>query len=92
MTAGDLRLKLTLTSSVYGVVSVTVAPDYTVFEVEMMLDYTDMASDAAHMASQSNLGGYMISFDSFTNYASALETNANNMTRKKERKPLQEGM
>ncbi len=31
------------------------------------------------MVSQVNLGGYMISFESFANFASALEFNATNM-------------
>ena len=37
-----------------------------------------MAFDAARMVSQSNSGGYMISFDSFANLASSIETRANN--------------
>jgi hypothetical protein len=37
-----------------------------------------LASDAARMVSQSNSGGYMISFDSFANLASSIETGANN--------------
>ncbi len=45
----------------------------------MMLEYTDLASDAARMVWQSNSGGYMISFDSVANFASALETLASNM-------------
>ena len=57
MTAGDLRLELTLAPSSYEVVGVTIAPDYTVYEFEMMLEYTDLASYAARMVSQSNLGG-----------------------------------
>jgi hypothetical protein len=38
MTAGDLRLELTLAPSAYGVVGVTAASNYTVSEVEMMLE------------------------------------------------------
>jgi len=40
----------------------------------MMLEYTDLASDAARMVSQSNSGGRMISFDSFANRASSIES------------------
>jgi hypothetical protein len=79
MTAGDLRLELTLAPSAYGVVGVVAASNYEVNDVEMMLEYTDIASDAARMVSQSIFGGYMISFDSFANYASALEAKASNM-------------
>ena len=45
----------------------------------MMLEYTDLASDAARMVSQSNSGGYMISFYNFANYASTLEAKASNI-------------
>ena len=38
-----------------------------------MLEYTDLASHAACMVSQSNSGGYMILLDSFVNFASLLE-------------------
>ncbi len=60
MTARDLRLELTLAPPAYGVVGVTATSDYTVSDVEMMLEYTDLASDAARMVSQGNSGGYMI--------------------------------
>jgi hypothetical protein len=78
MTAGDLRLELTLANVADGVVGAGAAPKYTVSDVKMMLEYTDLASDAARMVSQSNSGGYMISFDSFANLASSVETGANN--------------
>jgi len=51
MTAGDLRLELTLAPSAYGVVGAAIASNYTVYEVEMMLEYTNLASDAARMVS-----------------------------------------
>jgi hypothetical protein len=44
---------------------VTAASDYAVFDVIKMLEYTDLASDAARMVSRINSEGYMISFDSF---------------------------
>jgi hypothetical protein len=44
-----------------------------------MLEYIDLVSDAAFMFSQSNSGGYMISFDNFRSYASSLETGAGTM-------------
>jgi hypothetical protein len=46
MAAGDLRLELTLSPTAYGVLGVTAASDYTVSDVEMMLEYTDLTSDA----------------------------------------------
>ncbi len=72
MTAGDLRLKLALAKANTGVVAAGAVLKYTVSEVELMLEYTDLASDAARMVSQSNSGGYMTSFDSFANFASSL--------------------
>jgi hypothetical protein len=78
MTARDPRLELTLANATDEVVAVGAAPNYTVEDVEMMLEYTDLASGAARMVSQSNSGGYMISFDSFANLASSIETGANN--------------
>jgi len=72
MVAGDLRLELTLAEAKNGVVAAGAVPEYTVSEVELMLEYTDLASDAVHVVSQSNSGGYMISFDSFANFASSL--------------------
>jgi hypothetical protein len=79
MIAGDLRLELTLAEAKTGVVAAGAVPKYTVSEVELMLEYTDLASDAARMVSQSNSGGYMISFDSFAVYASSQESGAAGM-------------
>ena len=78
MTAGDLRLKLMLANAADGVVGVGVAPKYTVSYVEVMLAVTYLAFDASRMVSQSNSGGYVISFDSFANLASSVETRVNN--------------
>ncbi len=52
--------------------AVGAVPTYTVSEVELVLEYTDLASDAAHMISQSNSGGYMISLDSFAVFVVSL--------------------
>jgi len=73
MVVGDLRLELTPAEAKTGVVAAGDVPEYTVREVELMLEYKDLASDAARMVNQSNSGGYMISFDSFANFASSLE-------------------
>ncbi len=67
MTAGDLRLELTLANAA-DIIVVDAARSWTVDNVEMMLEYTDLASDAARMVSHINSGGYIISFDSFANY------------------------
>jgi hypothetical protein len=79
MTAGDLWLEMTLAEVVPGVVGAGAVPKYTVSEVELMLEYIDLASNAARMVSQSNAGGYIISFDSFANVASSLEVGAAGM-------------
>jgi len=76
MVAGDLRLELTLAEANSGVVALGAVPKYTISEVELVLKYTDLASDAVRMVSQSNSGGYMISFDSFTAFASSQESGA----------------
>jgi hypothetical protein len=78
MSACDLRLELTLANASDGVIG-DAARTWTVDNVEMMLEYTDIASDAARMVSQSNFGGYMISFESFANYSPSLESNTINM-------------
>jgi hypothetical protein len=80
MIAGDLRLELTLAESETRVVGAVAKPKHTVSEVELMPEYTNLASYAARMVSQSNSGGYMISFDSFSTYASSLETGAGTMS------------
>ena len=60
MTAGDLRLELTLANATDGIVAVGAVPNYSISDVEMMLEYTDLAFDPARMVSLSNSGGYMI--------------------------------
>ena len=55
MSAGDLRLELTLANASDGVIG-DAARTWTVDNVEMMLEYTNLASDAARMVSQSNSG------------------------------------
>jgi len=74
MIAGDLRLELTLAESSSGVAAVGDVPRYTVSDVDPMMEYTDLASDAARKVSHSNSGGYMISFDRFAVFASSFET------------------
>jgi hypothetical protein len=74
MIAGDLRLELTLADAKSKVKAIRAEPKYTVSEVGLMLEYTDLASDATHMVSHSNSGGYMISFASFAVFASTLGT------------------
>ena len=74
MAAGDLRLELTLASATDGAVAADAVPLYTISDVGMRIGYTDLAFDASSMVSQSNSGGYMMSFDSFANLASSIET------------------
>ena len=68
-----------LTNAVYGVVGAVASPKYTVLDVEMMLMYTDLASDEARMVSHSISGGYVISFNSLANYTFASKPNASNL-------------
>ena len=78
MTSGDFRLELTLANAADGILA-DAALTWTLDSVELMLEHTDPASDAARMVSHSNSGGYMISFDSFANYSSSLEFGAGTM-------------
>ena len=78
MSASDLWLELTLANASDGVIG-DAARTWTVDNVEMMFEYTDLARNAARMVSQSISGGYMISFGSFANYSSSLETNTATM-------------
>jgi hypothetical protein len=75
MSAGDLRVELTLAANNDGVSipatgQTTGAKTWEVSDVELMLEYVELNSEAARMISQQNSGGYAISFDSFANYAS----------------------
>jgi hypothetical protein len=79
MMAGDLRLELTHAEAKTGVVAVGAVPKYTVSEVKLMLEYTDLASDASRMVNHSNSGGYIISSYIFANFTLSLETGAAGM-------------
>jgi len=83
MVGGDLRLELTLANpndAVKGPDSPTDGYNkWTISEVELMLEYVELNSDAARMISAQNGGGYMISFDTFANFASTAEKGANNL-------------
>ncbi len=77
MTAGDLRVELTLAANNDGVSipatgQTTGAKTWEVSDVELVLEYVELNSEAARMISQQNSGGYAINFDSFTNYASTV--------------------
>ena len=78
MTVGDLRLELTLANATDGVVVAGVVLLYNISDVEMMLEYTDLASHAARMFSQSKSYGCMIYFDSFASMASSIESGTHN--------------
>ena len=80
MVGGDLRLELTLANAADAVTStVATASKWTVSDVELMLEYVELNSEAARMISAQNSGGYMISFDTFANFASTVEGGATNM-------------
>jgi len=46
-------------------------------DVELMLEYEELNSEAARIISAQNAGGYAISFDSFANYASTVAAGKN---------------
>jgi hypothetical protein len=82
MSGGDLRLEITLANVSDGVVTTgrtsTGIFGWTVDNVELMLEYVELNSEASKMISAQNSGGYMISFDSFANYASTVDVGATN--------------
>jgi hypothetical protein len=82
MSAGDLRVELTLAANNDGVTipaagQTVGAKTWEVSDVELMLEYVELNSEAARMISQQNSGGYAISFDSFANYASTVTAGKN---------------
>ncbi len=82
MSGGDLRLEITLANVSDGVVTTgrtsTGMFGWAVDSVELMLEYVELNSEASRMISAQNAGGYMISFDSFVNYASTVDVGATN--------------
>ena len=78
LTGGDLRLELTLANANESVVCTNV-PKWTMSDITLELEYTELNSEAGRMLEQQNANGYFISFDSFQNYASAVGDNENNM-------------
>jgi hypothetical protein len=77
MSAGDLRVEITLANNNDGVTIPSTgqtagAKTWQVSDVELMLEYVELNSEVARMISSQNAGGYAISFDSFANYASTV--------------------
>ena len=82
MSAGDLRVEITLVGKSDGVTipaagQTTGEKTWEVSDVELMLEYVEMNREAARMISQQNSGGYAINFDSFGNYASTVTAGKN---------------
>jgi hypothetical protein len=82
MSGGDLRVEITLANNNDGVTTSLTdttggAKTWTVSDVELMLEYVELNSEAARMISAQNAGGYAISFDSFANYASTVAAGKN---------------
>jgi hypothetical protein len=82
MSAGDLRVEITLANNNDGVTTnltntTAGTKTWTVSDVELMLEYVELNSEAARMISAQNSGGYAISFDSFANYASTVSAGKN---------------
>jgi len=81
MSGGDLRLEITLANMADGVITggtSTGVRRWEVKDVELMLEYVELNSEAARMISQQNAAGYVIGFDSFANYANTVESGATN--------------
>ena len=81
MSGGDLRLELTLANLNDAAIiegNSTGPKSWRIDNVELMLEYVELNSEAAKIISAQNAGGYMISFDSFANYASTIEAQATN--------------
>lgn len=75
--AGDLRLELTLANANDGIIAA--APrSWGVTQVTLELEYVELNSEAGRMISQQNAGGYVISGDSFANYASTISSGVSN--------------
>ena len=76
---GDLRLELTLADVnepfVVGGTTAADAANWDVSEMELILEYVELDSQAAMMISQQNPNGYMFSVDSFAHYASTIPAN-----------------
>jgi hypothetical protein len=72
MTAGDLRLELTLAATSDAFVGAA-ARTWRVDDVELCIEFVELASDVRRMVSQANASAYVLSFESFANYSSSLE-------------------
>ena len=82
MSAGDTRVEITLANNDDGFTTsltdtTTGVKTWTVSDVELMLEYVELNSEAARMISAYNSGSYAISFDSFANYASTVAAGKN---------------
>jgi hypothetical protein len=67
---GDLRLELTLAVKEHPFA--TAAPNWTIDQAELMLEYVQLQDLAAEMVNQENPEGYVISYDSFSTYSSTI--------------------
>jgi hypothetical protein len=74
MTGGDLRLELTLAATPTGGVAASAGTlDWSVQDVELELEYVEVAPDVDRMIQQAN-PRYVISFESFANYTNTITT------------------
>ena len=79
MTAGDLRVEITLATAADGMVSTDAnAVDWRVADPKLQLEYIELNSEAARMISQQNAGGYVISSESYANYANTVPAAVSN--------------
>jgi len=69
---GDIRLEIVLAERQTGLVSGDADPTWTVDNVELMTETVELAPDAATMIDQANPEGYLISFETFGEYANSV--------------------
>lgn len=79
MTGGDIRLEITLASAADGMVATDAAAvNWQVTDVNLQLQYVELNSEAARMISAQNAGGYVISSESYANFANTLPSGVSN--------------
>ena len=79
MSGGDIRLEITLASAADGMIATDAAAvDWQVHDVNLQLQYVELNSEAARMISAQNAGGYVISSESYANFANTLPSGVSN--------------
>ena len=69
---GDMRLEITLAGATDPFTGAN--PNWTLSEMELMLEYVELSDSATSMIAAQNPSGFMLSFDSFSNFSSTIAT------------------